>query len=164
MASGLQVLTAALGPRDHAACLALDRDSLGGLWSATQWEQELADPHRPGLGLRQQRELVAMACGWLILDELHVTLVAVSPPRRRQGLGRRVLTELLREAAAAGASKATLEVAAANRSARALYEGMGFRTAGVRRGYYRNGEDALIQWRTLEEAPGGMGHQVRETA
>lgn len=135
-------------------CLRLDRASLGGLWSPDQWRVELAAADRPGLGLWEEGVLAAMACGWLIVDELHITLVAVDPGRRRRGLGRRVLQALLEEGESRGAGRATLEVAAANGPALALYEAVGFRTAGVRRGYYRNGDDALIQWRRLSGCEG----------
>jgi len=135
---------------DHLdAVVALDQLALGGFWSAPQWQTELADPRRPGVGLWQGHQLQAMACGWLVVDELHITLVAVDPSRRRQGLGRQVLTALLQRAQAAGAHHATLEVAAANTAALALYGHLGFATAGVRRAYYRNGDDALIQWLRL---------------
>jgi ribosomal-protein-alanine N-acetyltransferase len=136
-------------PEHLLAVLALDQVALGGLWSEAQWQTELADPRRPGLGLWQDGQLQAMACGWLVVDELHITLVAVNPARRRQGLGRQVLGELLRQARNGGARHATLEVAAPNTAAVALYAGLGFAQAGVRRAYYRNGDDALIQWLRL---------------
>lgn len=139
-----------LGPPHLEACLSLDRRSLGGLWSREQWATELAEPRRPGVGLGQAGTLVAMACGWLILEELHVTLVAVDPPWRRRGLGRRVLADLLAEGRGRGAERATLEVARGNAPARALYREAGFREAGCRRDYYRNGDDALIQWMQLD--------------
>jgi ribosomal-protein-alanine N-acetyltransferase len=145
-----------LGPDDLQDCLALDRASLGGLWSPGQWQVELAAAERPGVGLREGKVLVAMACGWLVLDELHITLVAVTPTRRRRGLGRRVLEALLERGREGGASRATLEVARANAAARGLYGAAGFREAGVRRGYYRNGDDALIQWTDLRQ-PGRCG-------
>jgi ribosomal-protein-alanine N-acetyltransferase len=85
-----------------------------------------------------------------VLDELHITLVAVDPGHRRRGLGRRVLEELMACAIRRGATRATLEVAAGNGPGQGLYEALGFRTAGIRRGYYRNGEDALIQWINLK--------------
>jgi ribosomal-protein-alanine N-acetyltransferase len=139
-------LAVSLGPEHLAPCLGLDRASLCGLWSPSQWERELGEPARPGVGLFGGGELLAMACGWLILDELHITLVAVAPPWRRQGFGRRALECLLERGRCGGAARATLEVAASNGPARALYASVGFHTAGVRRGYYRNGDDALIQW------------------
>jgi len=139
-----------LVPADLSACLALDGAALGGLWSAAQWQIELADEGRPGLGIWEAERLLAMACGWLILDELHITLVAVDPARRRRGLGGWLLGALLEQARSLGARHATLEVSTANPPALALYAGAGFQEAGVRRGYYRNGEDALIQWMRLD--------------
>lgn len=130
-------------------CLALDQASLQGLWTRHQWQDELAEPRRPGVGLWQGETLVAMASGWLVVDELHITLVAVDPDRRRQGLGRQVLQALLNHARRQGAAHATLEVASGNAAAVALYRGLGFQDAGLRRGYYRNGDDALIQWLRL---------------
>ena len=149
---------AVLGPADLEACLALDALALNGLWTRTQWTAELEDPRRPCLGLRNGDGLIALACGWLVADELHITAVAVDPQQRRQGLGSKVLQALLKEAAGEGAQHATLEVAASNEAAQALYAAAGFRTAGVRRAYYRNGDDALIQWIRLRD-----GKEVRIT-
>ena len=149
---------AVLGPADLESCLALDALALNGLWTHSQWNAELEDPRRPCLGLRREGALIAVACGWLVADELHITAVAVHPQQRRQGLGAQVLQALLQEAASQGALHATLEVAASNQAAQALYAAAGFRTAGVRRAYYRNGDDALIQWMRLRD-----GEEVRIT-
>jgi [ribosomal protein S18]-alanine N-acetyltransferase len=131
------------------ACLELDRHCFGGLWTPEQWRRELAAEDRPGLGLWQAGQLVGMACAWLILDELHITLVAVDPACRRQGLAHSLLRALLLRGVQLGAARATLEVGRDNRAALALYRALGFRTAGLRRNYYSNGEDALIQWLEL---------------
>jgi len=149
---------ALLGPTDLPDCLSLDQRALDGLWTAEQWERELEDPRRPCLGIRDGGTLVAVACGWLVVDELHITAVAVDPQRRRQGLGRRLLQALLQHAGSLGAEHATLEVSTANTAAQGLYAAAGFRNAGVRRAYYRNGDDALIQWLRIHD-----GEQVRIT-
>lgn len=141
--------TRVLGEADLQACLNLDRLALGGLWSLEQWQRELSEPARPCLGVGGPDALLAATTGWLILDELHVTAVAVHPAHRRLGLGRRVLEALLEHGRGLGGARATLEVAEGNTAARALYAALGFRNAGRRRGYYRNGEDALIQWLDL---------------
>ena len=154
----MPLVPAPLGPADLPDCRALDQRALNGLWSEEQWRKELEDERRPCQGIRDGETLVALACGWLVADELHVTAVAVDPQRRRQGLGARVLRALLQQAAAAGARHATLEVSATNAAAQALYAGAGFATAGVRRAYYRNGDDALIQWLRLHD-----GEEVRIT-
>ena len=140
---------------DLADCMELDRRALGGLWNEDQWLRELAEENRPGLGIWRGTGLQAMACGWLILDELHITVVAVDPLQRRQGLGRQVLQALLSHGQGQGAERATLEVATSNTAAVALYRALGFRDAGIRRGYYRNGDDALIQWLKLEATEAG---------
>ncbi|MFM9101706.1 MAG: GNAT family N-acetyltransferase [Cyanobium sp.] len=138
------------GPAALQACRARDGLGLGGLWSSRQWRTELADPQRPGLGLMQGGCLLAMACAWLIVDELHITLVAVDPAHRRRGLAGGLLRSLLQRGRELGAARATLEVGSGNRAALALYRAVGFRTTGVRRHYYSNGDDALIQWLELE--------------
>jgi ribosomal-protein-alanine N-acetyltransferase len=75
----------------------------------------------------------------------HLMNVAVAPERRRQGIASRLIERLLAEAG--GELPFTLEVRVSNRDAIAMYEKLGFRSAGVRPRYYQdNGEDALIMW------------------
>lgn len=90
--------------------------------------------------------VIGLGCYWAILDEAHITLLAVTPPYRGQGLGRWLLLHLLQGARDRGMERATLEVRASNAPALALYRCLGFKTAGRRRGYYDDGEDALILW------------------
>ncbi|MGC6483070.1 MAG: GNAT family N-acetyltransferase [Synechococcus sp.] len=139
----------ALGPDDLKACLALDARTLDGLWGVEQWHKELTDPLRLCRGLTRDHNLVAMACGWLVVDELHITLVAVDPDHRHQGFGFTVLQALLNDARQTGAQRATLEVARCNQAALALYRRCGFTIQGTRRSYYSDGRDALIQWLDL---------------
>ena len=131
---------------DLQSCVNLDRISLNGLWSAEQWRSELLEPGRICIGLHLAGTLVAMASGWLVLDELQINVVAVDPTQRRHGLGTAVLEELMEEARRRGAKRATLEVASCNQAAIALYKRCGFLTSGTRRAYYSDGRDALIQW------------------
>ena len=102
------------------------------------------------MGLRHNEALVAMASGWLVVDELQVNVVAVDPTHQRRGFGTAVLTALIRQARQQGAKSATLEVAPCNTGATALYQRLGFTTSGTRRAYYSDGRDALIQWLEIE--------------
>lgn len=140
-----------LGPEKIYECLELDQLALNGLWSKQQWHQELFDSRRLCMGVLRSSKLLALACGWLVVDELHVTAIAVHPQHRRQGHARLVLSKLLDEARRAGAAHATLEVASTNSAARELYKSCGFKTAGCRHHYYSDGQDALIQWRSLKD-------------
>ena len=135
-----------LDPSWLADCLTLDRCALQGLWTEDQWRRELEDPRRLCLGWTEDMSLLGVACGWLVADELHITVVAVDPSVRRQGYGKRLLSALLQRARQQGVIHATLEVANHNSAAIALYASSGFQSAGIRTKYYSDGSDALIQW------------------
>jgi ribosomal-protein-alanine N-acetyltransferase len=82
-----------------------------------------------------------------IAGEGEITNVAVRPVWRGQGIARQLLDRLLSEGRKDGIRMFTLEVRAGNMPAIALYESFGFRTEGVRKGFYsRPAEDCLIQW------------------
>jgi [ribosomal protein S18]-alanine N-acetyltransferase len=84
------------------------------------------------------------ALAWWVVDELQLLGLATLPAARRQGVARRLLSELVADARAAGARRVTLEVARGNAPARALYASLGFSEFNVRKAYYRaSGDDAL---------------------
>ncbi|MCP9826235.1 GNAT family N-acetyltransferase [Synechococcus sp. EJ6-Ellesmere] len=154
-----ELKTQRLSPIHAEACHQLDRLCRPRGWDLRQWHldleaQDIEGPGRCVLGVLRGSELVAVASGWLILDELQILLVLVHPAQRRIGLARMVLSELMREGQERGASGATLEVAASNTAALGLYGSLGFRSTGRRRGYYRDGQDALIQWCQLQGTTG----------
>ena len=139
-----------LGPDDLSACLQLDRIALKGLWTKQQWRRELSDNRRLVMGIdAEDQSLIAVASAWLVVDELQITAVAVDPTHQRCGLGTRVLQAVVDRAAALGALSASLEVASTNAEARAFYARCGFSTTGRRSGYYSNGDDALLQSRSI---------------
>lgn len=89
---------------------------------------------------------------WEILDEGHITNVAVSPAFRRKHIGESLIGEILRMTSEDGITSWTLEVRVDNEPAIRLYEKMGFRREGIRRKYYAyDGTDALIMWKGHEE-------------
>ena len=88
---------------------------------------------------------VAYAGAWLVLEEGHITNIAVAEEYRRQGLGRAVTRALMQYASNLGVQYMTLEVRRSNMAARHLYESLGFVQLGVRKGYYEDtGEDGLL--------------------
>lgn len=89
--------------------------------------------------------VVGYAGMWIVLDESHVTNVAVHPDLKGRGIGRALMTELLTRAVMLGAVKITLEVRVSNQAARSLYNSLGFVDRGIRKKYYSdNNEDAII--------------------
>ncbi len=81
---------------------------------------------------------------WLLIDEAHIATVASHPQYRGCGLGEWLVVALLDKAQERGARVATLEVRASNMPAQKLYDKLGFDIVGMRRKYYRDGEDGLI--------------------
>ena len=97
-------------------------------------------------------EIDGKVCGyvgvWKIFDEGHITNVAIAPEYRRMHIASAMLSVLFDVTGAQGIESYTLEVRAGNQASIALYEGFGFREAGLRKGYYEdNGEDAIIMWK-----------------
>jgi ribosomal-protein-alanine acetyltransferase len=122
-------------------------------WTRAMYESEFLnrDTSRMFVLRTAGRPVAGYCAAWFILDEIHINNIAVRPELRGQGLGSALLTHVLEEGRAVGASRATLEVRRSNDDARRLYERFGFRVAGVRRDYYTDPtEDALVLWR--EEA------------
>ena len=92
-------------------------------------------------------KLVGYAGCWQILEEVHITNIAVSPDFRRQGIGEMLLKQIIDDCYKNMAKYVTLEVRISNTPAINLYEKYGFKSFGVRKGYYQNNnEDALIMW------------------
>jgi ribosomal-protein-alanine N-acetyltransferase len=87
-------------------------------------------------------------CGcWFVYDELHINTLAIGNPFRRRGHATRLLRFVLSEAAAAGITRATLEVRRSNQAALRLYDRFGFEVRGIRPDYYTQPvEDALVLW------------------
>ncbi len=130
--------------------LELDKACFNGLWTMEGYLRELESPNSHFFGLFSpfnDSELLGMGCFWSILEEAHITILAVHPEYHGRGLGKALLYVLLQTAVDLGLERATLEVRDSNQVAISLYQKFGFKTAGKRRGYYKdNNEDALILW------------------
>jgi [ribosomal protein S18]-alanine N-acetyltransferase len=101
-----------------------------------------------------ERPVAAFCACALVVDELHISTIAVAPEYRRRGVATRLMQQVLADAAAEGAGRATLEVRVSNTAARKLYERLGFSVAAVRKGYYAAPEeDGLILWREPVTSP-----------
>jgi ribosomal-protein-alanine N-acetyltransferase len=130
---------------DLPSVLAIERRSFPTPWSLSMFVLELSKPSSICLAAVDGEELV----GYLVCarydDVWHIMNVAAAPERRRQRIGTTLVDRLFREAGRG--ARYTLEVRVSNLVAIAMYERLGFRSAGIRRGYYSdNGEDAVIMW------------------
>ena len=108
---------------------------------------------RPAVPPPPARQVVGYGGFWFIVDEAHISTIAVHPDWRGQGVGEILFVNMLEQALDLGALTATLEVRVTNAAAQALYRKYEFEQTGRRKRYYRdNGEDALLM--TAELRPG----------
>ena len=92
-------------------------------------------------------ETVAYAGVWNVIDEAHITTIAVRPDFRRKHIGEALLTTIIDNCYKEEIKYLTLEVRVSNEPAINLYTKYGFSSLGTRKGYYQdNNEDALIMW------------------
>ncbi|HZA58746.1 MAG TPA: ribosomal protein S18-alanine N-acetyltransferase [Solirubrobacterales bacterium] len=141
---------------DLPSVIAIERRSFPTPWSLAMFVLELSKPSGICLAAEDENGLLA---GYLICaryDEVwHLMNVAVATEHRRRGVASSLIDRLLAEAGAD--SRFTLEVRVSNMAAIAMYEQIGFRSAGRRRSYYHdNGEDALIMWFANERVRAGV--------
>lgn len=142
---------------DLPQVIAIERRVFETPWSLAMFVLELSKPSGICLGAFYGERMV----GYVICSRYdtvwHIMNVAVDLPLRRRGIASALFSRLFELADASGVQY-TLEVRTSNRGAIAMYESWGFRTSGVRRGYYHdNHEDALIMWRTIDDQRRGYG-------
>lgn len=115
-------------------------------WSREAFEREIMENKCARyIVLEREGRVIAYAGMWLVIDEAHVTNIAVHPGYRGLGYGERVTRALMRLAGELCMTWMTLEVRRSNLVAQSLYRKVGFVDVGVRKRYYEDTkEDALI--------------------
>ncbi|HEY5048884.1 MAG TPA: GNAT family N-acetyltransferase [Rhizomicrobium sp.] len=127
-------------------------------WPADAFDRLLAVPGTFALLARSEDMDVGFVLARFVADEAEILSVGVSAFARRRGIAAHLLAVAARHAAAGGAAKLFLEVGAENTVPLTLYRKLGFREAGRRRGYYRNGlADGLTMRADLPL--GGLGKE-----
>ncbi|MFD0621051.1 ribosomal protein S18-alanine N-acetyltransferase [Paenibacillus sp. GCM10027629] len=122
-------------------------------WTAEAFRNELTQNHFARyMVMELHDQIIGYGGMWTIIDEAHITNIAVRPEYRGRKLGARLLSELMKTASYMGMRKMTLEVRVSNTVAQGLYRKFGFSPAGVRPRYYSdNNEDAMIMWADIPE-------------
>lgn len=138
----------AMAAADLPAVLRIEGLSFSTSWPMNAFANEIRDNKLAHYFVgRIGSHVVAYGGIWVILEDSHITTIAVHPDYRRQKLGEEMLLTLLDRAISQGASWITLEVRESNDAAQRLYRKYGFTTVSTRRGYYSdNGENALVMW------------------
>ncbi len=129
------------------AVLRIERATFETPWSKAVFLHEIVEPRSHFSCLLLEDACIGYGGYWHVVDEMHISNIAIAQAHRRQGYGAWLLAAMLRDAVARGMGQATLEVREHNDPARAMYHAFGFAVAGRRPGYYaEEGEDALLMW------------------
>ncbi|WP_407313263.1 ribosomal protein S18-alanine N-acetyltransferase [Desulfosporosinus sp. SB140] len=136
---------------DLEAIMGIEHASFSTPWSLQAFIAELKDnEYAQYRCLELDGHVIGYMGLWFILDEGHITNIAISPGYRGQRWGEFLMRSVMQEMVEQGMERMTLEVRVSNSPAQDLYKRMGFAVAGVRKGYYADsGEDALIMWAEL---------------
>lgn len=139
---------APMAPQDIAAVMRIERASFATVWPSDAFYNELSTNKLAHYFVgRFEERVVAYGGIWVILEDSHVTTLAVDPDYRGRRFGEVLLLRLIDEAIERGAAWMTLEVRESNTIAQRLYRKYGFTTVTMRAGYYSDdNESALIMW------------------
>lgn len=138
-------------PEDLDAIYKIEIESMENAWSYNLIEKDLIhNIHSKYFVVEGSDGVVGFCATMLVIDEVHITNIAVDLKYRGMGLGRRILEFAIDHYSGMNLKGITLEVNVKNVVAIELYKSMGFEIVGKRSGYYANNEDAYIMWKYIE--------------
>lgn len=136
-----------LKPEEINSVLEIEKICFGDNWTSTPFEREINKDECIYVVAKDSDKIIGYGGAWLIIDEVHITIMAVLPPYRKNKTGQKILQSLLKQGIEKGGKWSTLEVKESNIPAQKLYEKFGFSIKGRRKKYYQHDqEDAFIMW------------------
>lgn len=124
----------------------IEREAFDTPWTENMFIPEVESKDAVYLVGTRGDEVVCYGGFHKVLDEAHITNIAVKSTQRGRGVGKMLMSALIERAKQSGVRYITLEVKDSNTAAIAMYLGFGFRVEGLRKKYYANKYDALIMW------------------
>lgn len=140
-----------MNEQDIDDVLEIEQKSFATPWSREAFYNELTQNQFAVYVVLEEEEKVIGYCGvWIVVDEAHITNVAMLPDYRGRKLGEALMRKIIEVAVEMGAKTMTLEVRVSNFTAQSLYRKLGFQDGAIRKNYYTdNQEDALVMWVNL---------------
>ncbi len=140
-----------MNEQDIDEVLEIEHKSFATPWSREAFYNEITQNQFAVYVVLEEEEKVIGYCGmWIVVDEAHITNVALLPEYRGRKLGEALMRKGMAVAVEMGAKTMTLEVRVSNFTAQSLYRKLGFQDGAIRKNYYTdNQEDALVMWVNL---------------
>lgn len=145
-----EIIIRKMAEKDIPNIMKIERVSFSTPWSENAFLNEIYKPHALTKVALLKDNLVGYICANLIVNEGHILNLATHPEFRRQGIGTRLMKEVLKELKDKGCKFVYLEVRLSSFGARKFYEKLGFKVVGIRRDYYQCPvEDAALMMLSL---------------
>ncbi len=132
---------------DLPAILEIERESHPEPWSEIHFQKELDTPYSRVMVLTDD-ETDSIVLGylvyWLQAEGVSLLNITIAPKWRGLGLSRLLMSTMINEAVREEIPRIILEVRASNEQAIGVYEHIGFKRTHERKGFYSNGETAIV--------------------
>ena len=119
------------------------------LWNLEQWEKELKKNYVYAFACFRDYQIVGICVFQKIFCNAELTYLSIHPTYKRKGLGKKLLKEIFNHCESFAIEKIQLEVSDKNFDAVNFYRSFGFETIGIRKKYYKDGSNALLQEKKL---------------
>ena len=119
------------------------------LWNLKQWEKELRKNYVYAFACFRNYQIVGICVFQKIFCNAELTYLSIHPTYKRKGLGKKLLKEIFNHCESFAIEKIQLEVSDKNFDAVNFYRSFGFETIGIRKKYYKDGSNALLQEKKL---------------
>ncbi len=149
----MEIITRSMEEKDLDEIMTIELESFTTPWTKESFKLEITDNKLAKYFIAEiDNKVVGYGGIWLILDEGHITNIAVGKDYRGQGVGNEIIEALIVYCKIKQIRNMTLEVRESNIVAQNLYKKYGFLDCGIRPNYYADDhEDAVIMWKTIEE-------------
>jgi len=138
-----------VGVEDIAAVHALEQRCFPAPWRREFFESEVTNPGRFNLAARREGSIIGYLFAAWFADEMHINKIAVDERLRRQGIALALMKRCTAFGIAQGVTSMWLEVRQSNREAQQFYHHLGFEAEYIRKGYYPDGEAAVVMTKDL---------------
>ena len=129
---------------DIDLCYELDSNTIS-LWTKKQWADEFKKEGVKVFGLLLSNLIVGVCVFHIILDEAQINYFVVNRKYRKMGFGSYLMNYLIKQCEKFNINKLFLEVSHTNATAEKFYSSFDFFTVGIRKHYYKDGSDALLK-------------------
>lgn len=145
-----EILYREMVEQDIPSVVAIEEEAFATPWTVEIFQHEMSGNAYAHyiVAVEEEEEEVIGHCGmWIVLDECHITNVAVRKRLRGHGIGEKLMSEAIELCKEMNVKLMTLEVRMSNHTAQNLYRKLGFQDGGIRKNYYTDDrENALVMW------------------